>query len=232
MKLKEKMEAIRLRQEGKSYSEILRKVHVSKSTLSLWLRDVFLSEKQKERLYVTLRRKNAYKGAKAQQEKRVIKTKIIISSAKKEAKHFFHNPLFLSGLMLYWAEGGKSEDDGLVAFSNSDTSMIKLIMRWFRIVCKVPEHKFRVCVHMHTLHCRKDLERYWSRVTIVPLERFHKSQIKQTSLKHRKNQLYNGTCVIRICDVDLLRKIKGWRIGVLSKMGISIKNNKNNVPVA
>ena len=38
MKLNERIEAIRLRKLGKSYSEIRKKVKVSKGTLSLWLR--------------------------------------------------------------------------------------------------------------------------------------------------------------------------------------------------
>ena len=46
MKLNEKTEAIRLRRLGKSYSEIRKKVNVSKSTLSLWLRSVTLTPAQ------------------------------------------------------------------------------------------------------------------------------------------------------------------------------------------
>jgi len=61
MQLKEKIRAIELRKMGKSYGAILKKVDVSKGTLSVWLRDIKLTLEQKERLYKTLRRKNAYK---------------------------------------------------------------------------------------------------------------------------------------------------------------------------
>lgn len=220
MKLKEKIEAIRLRKLGKSYSEIRKKVKVSKSTLSLWLRDIKLTPAQKGRLYITLRRRNAYKGAKVQQERRIERTKQIIAEAKKEVKYFFENPLFLSGLMLYWAEGDKSDEQETVKFSNSDPAMIMLMMKWFRKICKVPENKFRVCLHIHELHCRKDMESYWSKITGVPLNQFHKIQIKPTSLRHRRNRLYNGTCVIRINNVDLFRRIKGWKLGIIKKLRI------------
>jgi len=229
MKLKEKIKAIRLRKLGKSYSEIRKKVKVSKGTLSLWLRDIELTPEQEERLYVELRQKNAYRLAKDNQQKRVEKTKKIITEAKKESKLLFKNPLFLCGLMLYWAEGDKSEKEEIVKFSNSDPLMIKLIMEWFRKICKVPEEKFRITIHMHELFCRKDIEKYWAKLTHVPLSQFYKTQIKPTSLRYRKNPLYNGTCAIRIENRDLFRRIKGWKFGFLERMKIKIK--ENNMPL-
>jgi transposase len=61
-KLKEKETAIELRKQGYSYSEILKKVPVAKSTLSLWLRSVGLAERQKQRL-TEKKRKGQLKGA-------------------------------------------------------------------------------------------------------------------------------------------------------------------------
>ena len=47
MALREKKsEAIRMRKEGASYSQIKEKIKVSKSSLSIWLRDMPLSEKR------------------------------------------------------------------------------------------------------------------------------------------------------------------------------------------
>jgi len=220
MKLNEKIEAIRLRKLGKSYSEVRRKIKVSKGTLSLWLRDIKLTPMQEKRLYVTLREKNTYRLAKANRQKRVKRTNKVIHKAKKEVKSLFKSPLFLSGLMLYWAEGDKSEITEQVKFSNSDPVMIKFMMRWFKKICQVPEKKFRIALHIHKLHCRKDVEKYWSKLTNIPLIQFHKTQIKPTSLRHRRNRLYNGTCAIRINDVDLFRKIKGWKLGFIENMSL------------
>lgn len=223
MKLKEKIRAITLRKLGKSYSEIRKKVKASKGTLSLWLRDIKLTPAQEKRLYVTLRRRNAYRGAKIQQKRRKERTRQIINEAEKEVKYLFSNSLFLSGLMLYWAEGDKSDEREVVKFSNSDPAMIKFIMKWFRDICKVPEKKFRIGLHIHKLHCREDVEEYWSKLTNIPLIQFHKTQIKPTSLRHRRNRLYNGTCAIRIGNKDLFRRIKGWKLGFLERMNIKIK---------
>lgn len=209
--------ARRLRQKGKSYSEILKLVNVSKSTISLWLRDMPLSEKQKTQLFG--RTKSRYAGSKARQRARVALTKTIIKNSKKEAGNLMENKLFLSGLMLYWAEGTKRGEE-MVVFSNSDPNMIKLMMKWFRKICLVKEEKFRIQVHIHSLLSRKEIKNYWSKITGVPPTQFHKLIFKQTSLKHRKNVLYDGTCCIRICDKNLFRKIMGWKIGVLTKLGL------------
>jgi transcriptional regulator with XRE-family HTH domain len=51
MRVKEKAEAIRLRrEEGLSLNEIMTITGISKGTASMWLRDVELTEEQRERL--------------------------------------------------------------------------------------------------------------------------------------------------------------------------------------
>jgi len=212
MKLEEKNDAIRLRKLGKSYGEIYKKLGVSKGTLSLWLRQIKLTSKQKKRLYVTLKQKNSYRLAKYNQQKKKEKTKQIIAEAKEEFKRLSKNFLFITGLMLYWAEGDKSDESEIVKFSNSDPKMIKLMMTWFRKICRVPEERIRIAIHIHELHCRNNIENYWSKLTKVSKKQFHKTQIKPTSLQYRKNLLYDGTCSIRISDKNLFRRIKGWKI--------------------
>jgi len=217
MKLKEKQISIQLRKQGNSYGEINNKVKVSKSTLSLWLRDIKLSPEQENNIYQKAKQKHAYRLAKFNQQKRIDKTKEIIQSAKKEISSLVNNPLFLAGLMLYWAEGDKSDRIEHVKFNNSDPKMIRLMMSWFKKICKVPDEKFRIELHIHELHCRKNIEKYWSQVTQVPLNQFNKTQVKPTSLRQRKNKLYDGTCAIRVSSRDLFRRIKGWQLGFLEQ---------------
>jgi len=217
MKLTEKNEAIKLRKGGKSYGYILKNIAVSKSTLSLWLRDIELTESQKS-ILLKGREMSRYAAAKKKQRQRIEKTIKIIEKAKKEFRQSNNNPLFLSGLMLYWAEGDKSDLHEQVKFTNSDPNMINLIMRWFREICKVPEKKFRVTLHIHNLHCRPKIENYWSNITGIPLSQFYKTQVKPTTLRYRRNPLYNGTCAVSISSKDFFRKIKGWKIAAIEKM--------------
>jgi len=85
-KLEEKRLALKLRREGFSYSEIQKKVFVSKDTLSRWCRDVILTPDQLERLRKK-RLKGAEKGrligAKRQQQARIRRTKRLLEEGKK-----------------------------------------------------------------------------------------------------------------------------------------------------
>ncbi|MEK7523668.1 MAG: hypothetical protein AAB588_01430 [Patescibacteria group bacterium] len=209
MKLAEKYKALDLRKKGISYRQIINAIPVSRSTLSLWLRDIVLTHEQKRRL-LSNRAKGAYKGAKVQQEKRVRKTQLIIQQAEKEFLTLKKDMLFLGGLFLYWAEGDKHRKE-MVKFTNSDPMMISFMMKWFRKICYVPENKFRVQLHIHDFHIRGNVEKFWSKITGVSQKQFYKTYIKETSLPQRRNVLYNGTCAVRVNDVNLFRKIQGWR---------------------
>lgn len=212
MKLAAKIKAIILRRKGLSYNEILKEVDVAKTTLSVWLRDVELTPKQVDKLASKMDRVR-YAVAKRKVAARIERTKRIIDEAKNEVGSLIASPLFISGVSLYWAEGAKNPTES-VKFANSDEKMIVLIMRWLREVCKVPEGKFRVHVHMHDLHSRGKINNYWSKITGVPLNQFYKPYIKHTSLGQRKNILYNGTCSVIVSDKRLFRKIVGWKLGL------------------
>ena len=206
----EKLKAIELRRKGLSYKEIRNSISVSKATLSKWLKDIELTDEQKSRL--SRLQATAYLGAKKIQAASIAHHNNIREAAKKEVPFLIKDSFFACGLMLYWAEGDKRS--GRLQFSNSDSEMIKLMMRWFREFCKIPEEKFRISLFIHKLHVREDCLEFWRRITNVPLSQFPKPYIKPTIFSNRKNKLYEGTCVIRINSRDLLSKVLGWIDGV------------------
>ena len=83
MKIKHKKKAIVLRKKGLTYSEILKQVPVAKSTLSLWLRSVGLSKRQKQNI---TRKKllAARRGGEARRKKRIEITEKIKNKARLE----------------------------------------------------------------------------------------------------------------------------------------------------
>ncbi len=219
MKLREKIKAIKFREKGLSYSFIKRSIKVSKSTLSRWLKDIELTQEQQKKL-LKGREISRYAAARAKRNKRIEQTKLIIENGRKEFSSFLGKGLFLAGLSLYWAEGDKNNLER-VKFTNSDAEMISLMMRWFREICEVPEKKFRIALHVHNLHSRKNIIKYWSEITNIPKNQFHKIYIKPTTLGYRRNALYNGTCAIVINDRNLFRKIVGWKLGLINYFKIS-----------
>ena len=220
MKFQEKVIAVNLRQQGYSYPKILEKIRVSKSTISRWLKDIELTPEQKEKL-LKGREIGRYIAAKIKKEDRIKRTEEVIKRSKKEFQVLIRSSLFLSGLLLYWAEGDKNKSER-VKFTNSDEKMIMLMMRWFREICKVTESKFRIALHIHNLHSNSDIKEYWMRITKIPEKQFHKIYIKKSSLRHRRNILYNGTCSIVVSNVELFRKIVGWKIALLEYFNIPL----------
>jgi hypothetical protein len=204
--------AIQLRKEGKTYGEIRNKLGpISKATLSMWFRDIQNIDMAN---LLKGREKSRFIAGRNKQEQRIALTNKIIQESREEFDSLIDNPLFLTGLSLYWAEGDKNCHER-VKFTNSDERMVIIMMRWFREVCHVPEEKFRVALHIHNLLVSKDVKQYWIDITGIPERQFQKIYIKETSLRHRKNILYNGTCGIVVCDKSLFRRISGWKLGLI-----------------
>ncbi|XOB41302.1 MAG: hypothetical protein ACKKMW_01045 [Candidatus Nealsonbacteria bacterium] len=217
IRLKDKKRAIKLRIQGKSYREIINIIpNLSKSTLSGWLRNVRLTQEQEEKLkrnIETITCNARMKSAWTRRKKRILQIKIITENARKESSLFFKNPLFLIGTALYWAEGSKAHE--YVQFSNSDPRLIKIMMEWFREICKVPEVKFKIHIYIHKIYRNENCEKFWSKITKIPVERFGKTTYKPTFYKIKKNSDYKGVCRIDIGDVNLFRRIMGWQQGIL-----------------
>lgn len=215
-RLEDKKQAIELRLSGKSYREIITIIpNLSKSTLSGWLRNVKLTPAQEKRLGKNIKKitYNArVKSAWAKKKKRLRQTKRVIEEAKRELPNLLKIPLFLVGLSLYWAEGSKSSEK--IQFANSDPRLIRMMIKWFRKICKVPKEKLKIHIYIHKVYKNENCEEFWSKVTGVPVSRFGKTTYKPTPHRVKKNLDYKGVCRIDINNVALFRKIMAWEQGI------------------
>lgn len=202
-----KEQAKQLRKKGYSIKEVAGELGIAKSTSSIWLRDVQLSQKALTRL------KN--RGILGQQKSRLVKRKKREQSAQKYvlwAKNKLkHLPKSKTALqiycsILYWAEGGKFTDNHL-QFTNSDPSMVKVFLNLLRKGFDIDEAKLRANIHIHEYHKDQAQKDYWSKITNIPIEQFYKSYKKPNTGKRIRNN-YPG-CV-RICyySADTTRRIQ------------------------
>ncbi len=207
---KEKIQS--LRRQGFSYGEIRSRLpfSVAKGTVSRWCREIELTPEQLDRLDQLGKEcwyRNRLKGSKANQSRRKEEIEVIRSRAREAVPKLSQAALWAAGLMLYWAEGGKTHD---LEFSNSDPSIVRFMMKWFRKFCRVPEEKLKAYLNIHSGQGEAAIKEFWSDVTGIPTARFGKSYIKKEGTGHRKNILYNGTIRISICNRDLFHKVQGW----------------------
>ncbi len=160
-----------------------------------------------DRLYRTSSYRNRLLGSKANQRRRAGEVRAIRAKARVAVAQLRHNELWLAGLMLYWAEGNKTQQVGV---ANSDPRLVRFMMKWFREICHVPEGRFKAYLNIHSGQDDEWIKAFWADVTGLPLVQFGKSYVKREGTGHRKNILYRGTVKIQICNRNLLHTIHGW----------------------
>lgn len=221
----DKAVAINLRRKGFSYSEILKTLKVSKSSLSEWLRKVKITNPQIERLR-SINAKARSLGSIALKEKRIKKTDEIIHKSKVQIKEINLETLRIIGSMLYWAEGSKqntTKPSKELIFTNSDPKMIKVYLLWLK-KCLLVERdniKFEIYIHESYETKRENLSKHWSSITGFPVSMFGKIYFKRNKVNStRKNRDKSYYGVLRVTvrkSTDMNRKVMGWVEGVYLK---------------
>lgn len=214
-----KSESIKLRKQGLSYNEISIKLHVAKSTLSLWLKDIPGFEKIKEnnirrakqiwsRNIIEFNRKRTAEHLKNRVNE--------IERYSKDIKQISQSNLFYLGIALYLAEGGKTEKSNL-RFSNSDSTIIKIMMKFFREICHINPSGIYARIHLYEQNRYAETLNYWSKITEINKNRFWQPQlvISKSSKKTKSSRkLEYGTLHLTICNAEFNRKMHGWMKGI------------------
>lgn len=211
MKTEEKEKARTLRKKGYSINQIVREAGFTKSSVSLWVRDIILTKAQRKglsergRSVESVERRRISRLANESRKKR-----IIIDKAKKDFTNISLEQLKLVGVILYLGEGAK-KSRGVVAMANSDPLVIKMMVRFLREICNVPENKFRGHIHTFTHADVEKTEKYWSQITGIPRKQFYKTYIKPSSASLQKRKtLPFGTFDLSVNDTKLFLTIMGW----------------------
>jgi transposase len=210
-----------LRLHGLDYAEIAGALHVSKSSVSLWVRDL----PRPERLSSRECRKRSGEGARryweAERPVREAKRVAISASAAGEIGTLSNRELLIAGAIAYWCEGAKNKPyrrDDHVSFINNDPALITFFMRFLRLAGVAPEDLiFRVYIHESA-----DIEgaqRYWLALTSADPAQFRSPVLKHHNPKTvRKNtgDDYHGCLRIDVRrSSELYRKIEGWASAVM-----------------
>ncbi|MEX2340821.1 MAG: hypothetical protein WD605_00670 [Candidatus Paceibacterota bacterium] len=210
MKIIEKNNARRFRQQGMSMNDIARRLGVSKASVSLWVRDIKLTKTQQGKLTA---RGFSISAIEKRRTNRLANTnkkhQVVVDKAKSEVKQLSKYELLLVGTALYWGEGNKSNRN-VAGISNSDPLVIRIMMKFFKEICNVKKEKFRAHVHAYSHSDIKATEQYWSKVSDIPIKQFYRTYTKQSSAsKGKRNSLPYGTLQIYVCDTNVALSIKG-----------------------
>lgn len=201
-KFETKITARKLRTQGGSIKDIAKHLQISRSTVSVWCRDITLSPTQIQQLLKSKENNitaGRLRGAQIQKERRLDRIKM----AEQEASHLkslTENEFFIAGLALYLAEGSKRM--GRVQFTNSDPRVIKFMLRWFKKFYNTSKQDIRCSIIINHIHQTRDsiIKEYWQKFLTIQPERF--TDIRYTKTKqvkiYQNHDTYFGTFSFRI----------------------------------
>lgn len=222
MKTDLKQKAILLRKQGKSYREILEHISVSKASLSLWLKEVVLTDSQVKKLQEK-RKTYAYMGAQKRRTDRISKTKDIMNRSSSEIGAITTRELFLLGVALYWSEGAKQKTKNVsqrVTFANSDPRMVKIFLLWLDRICHISSDDLRFELYIHENGDIESALKFWKKelnAKNMPV-RLKKHKI---NIGRNVNTEYKGLIRVTVSkSTDLNRRISGWIKGITDNWGV------------
>ncbi|MFE9737058.1 hypothetical protein [Streptomyces sp. NPDC006477] len=206
-----------LRLQGMTYDRIQVELGCSKSSISLWVRDLPKPERRRtpEEASAIARR-----GWEVTLRRREEERRRRSGLAREEIGSLTERELFLIGVGLYWAEGAKSkpyERREKVVFVNSDPDMITLYLAWLGLLGIEP-YRMRYHVMIHESADVAGAEQYWADLVQVDVATLGKTSLKRHNPKTaRKNvgEGYRGCLAVNVRQgADLYQRIEGWWAGI------------------
>lgn len=196
---------------------------VAKGTLNGWLKDIELTSDQKQRILAKeadARRRGQIVGAWRNREKSLERIRKAIMMARNELPQRISNPLFLAGIVPYWAEGAKTTR--CFHFMNSDPRAIRTMIKWLTDCAGVPKEKIVASVQVHRIYADKGFESFWMKMTGLPRSQFRSPVFKPTPHEVKKNPSDMGCCRVSVYSSELFWKLKGWQEALLDYLDIHV----------
>ncbi|MFE2095487.1 helix-turn-helix domain-containing protein [Streptomyces sp. NPDC059468] len=209
-----------LRLQGWTYDQIQVALGCSRSSVSLWVRDLpkpdprYTQEEQLALMQEGLARCRTAERAKRKESK---------ASALREIGDLADRELFMVGVALYWAEGSKSKPYDRrerAVFVNSDPGVIQTYLAWLDLL-DVDRGRLAFRLLIHESADVEAAHRHWAAVADVDVSVFAKPTLKKHNPKTvRKNtgDDYHGCLVIVVArSAHLYNRIEGWWSGIVAQ---------------
>lgn len=213
-KIKEK--AKRMREDGNSLGDISKKLHITKSTLSFWCKDMTLKESAIMKIKTKGRAKSVRGLLRYSESKRKERMTRNILQKQEGASHLgvlSDRDILMVGLGLYWGEGYKYEN-GEFGFTNSNPYMIRFYFKWLKL-WNVEKNSliFRLTLNEFFRKEEEKIISFWINFLDIKKEQFSKTTFIQTNLKKaslKNKEKYKGILRVKVRRGTYLRnKILG-----------------------
>jgi hypothetical protein len=208
-KVKEQAKARQLRAQNRTLADIAKALGVSRSSVSLWVRDVpFTPSLQLRGIRGPHRRPHPAHEAKLRQIEELNR------QGKERIETLSEEAFFVAGVALYAGEGGKT--DGSVRFPNSDPEMVRFFCAWLRRFFSVDESRLRASVYLHEGFDMDAVEGFWSALSGIPRRQFGKPYRAVPDPSIRQNKHEYGCFYVKYSCARTHREIMGLVRALLS----------------
>ncbi|MEU0085054.1 hypothetical protein [Streptomyces sp. NPDC006274] len=214
--LREKARELRL--QGMTYDRIQAELGCSKSSISLWVRDLpkptarYTDEERQALMHAGLARRRAAGEHEREHAKQ---------AARDEIGRLSDRELFIAGVALYWAEGAKDKPYRrceVLQFINSDPQVISLYLRWLELL-GVTRDRMRFRVSIHESADVATAERFWAALADVDVSTFQRATLKRhnpKTVRRNTGDSYRGCLVVYVTkSADLYRRMEGAWYGIV-----------------
>ncbi|WP_086694656.1 hypothetical protein [Streptomyces recifensis] len=222
-------QARELRRQGCTYDQIEAALGCSRSSVSLWVRDLPKPERKRSpEEAAAISRKGWEEKLRIRDEERR-RTK---DEARRRVGALTDRELFLVGVGLYWAEGAKDKPYDRrehVTFVNSDPGMITTFLAWLDLL-DVERERLRFTVMIHETADVPGAERFWAEVVDADRAAFNKTSLKKhnpKTVRRNTGDSYRGCLVIKVLkSADLYRRIEGAWYGIVEAAREADQSNR------
>lgn len=206
----------KMRRNGTSLSDIVKKFSITKSTASFWCKDIILSESSIQKIK-TEGKDKSIKGllrySESKRKERIDRNILQKQEGALIIDNLSDRDILMVGLGLYWGEGYKYEN-GEFGFTNSNPHMIRFYFKWLKL-WKVDRDSliFRLTINEFFRKDESNIKNFWMTFLGVKEEQFSKTTFIQTNLKKasiKNTEGYKGILRVKVRRGTSLRnKILG-----------------------
>jgi hypothetical protein len=182
---------------------------VSRSSVSLWVRDVQLGEAEQARLLERTRLGPLVAGARKAARARAERQRY-----QERGRHLVHerDASYAAGCALYWAEGAKRRNN--LKLTNSDPELVAYFLAFLRRHFEVPNDRVRLHCNLFADHLehQRAIEDHWLErlgLTRASLQKSTVNVYSKYSQKKRVNKLPYGTCALVVHSTEIVQTIYG-----------------------
>lgn len=209
-KLDERHRARALRAAGWTMPDIAAELGVSRSSVSLWTRDVPVEMGPRR---VRAARPNRLR------DRRLAEVAAMDRWGTDRLGQLSEQAFLAAGAALYAGEGAKR--DRRVSLANSDPTIVAFFVAWLRHFFEVDERRLRVRLYLHEGLDLEAAVRHWGAVTGVPASQFGKPYRAVPDDGIRSNKHEFGCATVSYSCSTTHRGVMGLCRALLSSTGYS-----------